>query len=136
MVNKSKVEQRLLKLEQAIRKLKVIAGYAWEEYRLDEGLKDRAERNLQLAAQACIDVAHHIVADSGFRAPCSYADAFMVLMEEGIIPENLADTMKLIAGFRNILVHDYLEIDDQAVFSSLNNLDYFREFAICIEKLL
>jgi hypothetical protein len=31
--------------------------------------------------------------------------------------------MKMIAGFRNILVHDYLKIDDQAVFASLNNLD-------------
>lgn len=136
MVNKDKVEQRLLKLEQAIRKLKVIAGHTWEEYRIDEGLKDRAERNLQLAAQACIDVANHIVADSGFRAPNSYADAFIVLMEEGIISENLADTMKMIAGFRNILVHDYLKIDDQAVFASLNSLNDFKEFATAIEKLL
>jgi uncharacterized protein YutE (UPF0331/DUF86 family) len=136
VVNKDKVEQRLLKLEQTIRKLKVIGSYSWDEYKHDEGLKDRAERNLQLAAQACIDIANHIVADSGFRAPSSYGDAFIVLMEEGILPEDLTESMKMIAGFRNILVHDYLKIDDQSVYNSLSNLKDLTNFAWYIEKLL
>ena len=69
MVNKDIVEKRLLKLEQTVRKLKEIVLHPWEEYRQSEALKDRAERNLQLAAQACIDIANHIVADRGFRTP-------------------------------------------------------------------
>ena len=59
MVHKDKIEQRLIKLEQTIKKLKAITLYSWDEYRKDEGLRDRAERNLQLAAQACIDIANH-----------------------------------------------------------------------------
>ena len=57
-------------------------------------------------------------------------------MEEGILPPTLAETMKLIAGFRNILVHDYLTIDDQIVYASLLNLDDFVEFAGIIIKQL
>lgn len=68
MVNKDKIVQRLMKLEQTIKKLKKISCYDWDTYKRDEGLKDRVERNLQLAAQACIDIANHIVADSGYRA--------------------------------------------------------------------
>lgn len=136
MVNKDIVEQRLLKLEQTVRKLKEIALHPWEEYRQSEALKDRAERNLQLAAQACIDIANHIVADRGFRTPQGYGDSFLVLMEEGIIPSDLAEKMKMIAGFRNILVHDYLIIDDKIVYNSLLNLDDFSEFAGIIVKLL
>lgn len=136
MVNKDIVEQRLLKLEQTVRKLKEIALHPWEEYRQSEALKDRAERNLQLAAQACIDIANHIVADRGFRTPQGYGDSFLVLMEEGILPPDLADKMKMIAGFRNILVHDYLIIDDKIVYNSLLNLDDPSEFAGIIVKLL
>ncbi|HHZ16450.1 MAG TPA: DUF86 domain-containing protein [Peptococcaceae bacterium] len=136
MVDREKIERRLEKLEQAVRKLKEIASYSWEKYYQDEGLKDRAERNLQLAAQACIDLANHLIADLGLRAPLTYAESFAVLSEEGIIPSDLARTMQKIAGFRNILVHDYLEIDQQIVYAMLNNLQDFEEFAQCIFRVL
>ncbi len=56
--------------------------------------------------------------------------------EEGIISLDLAETMQKIAGFRNILVHDYLEIDQQIVYATLNKLQDFREFAQCIYRVL
>lgn len=136
MVDKDRIEQRLMKLENAVRKLKEIASYSWEEYSRDEGLRDRAERNLHIAAQACIDISNHIIADQGFRTPQTYADGFGVLTEESIIPPELAESMKKIAGFRNILVHDYLEINNKMVFSSLKNLDDFNEFAEYVYKML
>lgn len=136
VVDKEKIEQRLVKLEQAMRKLKEIALQSWEQYNNSEALRDRAERNLQVAAQACIDIANHIIADRGYRTPQGYAESFSVLAEEGIISDRLADKMKMVAGFRNILVHDYLEIDNKIVYSSLNHLDDFKQFASNVYKLL
>lgn len=136
MVDKDKVEQRLMKLEQAVRKLREIAEQPWEEYAANETLRDRGERNLQVAAQACIDIANHIIADHGYRTPQGYADSFAVLQEEGIIPLELANKMKMVAGFRNILVHDYLEIDNKIVYESLKCLKDFGAFAKHIYSLL
>ncbi len=136
MVDREKVEQRLFKLEQSVRKLKEIASQSWNQYAASEALRDRAERNLQVAAQACIDIANHIIADKGFRTPQGYGESFTVLQQEGIIPAVLAEKMKLIAGFRNILVHDYLEIDNQIVYSSLSHLDDFLQFAAHVHRLL
>jgi uncharacterized protein YutE (UPF0331/DUF86 family) len=136
VVDRERIERRLMKLEQTVRKLKEIATYSWEDYNQNEGLKDRAERNLQLAAQSCIDLANHLIADLGFRSPLTYAESFTVLREEGIISPDLAETMQKIAGFRNILVHDYLEIDQQIVYTTLNKLQDFREFAQCIHRVL
>ena len=136
MVDEEKVEKRLLKLEEAVRKLKEIAQFPEEEYHQNEGLRDRTERNLHIAAQACIDIANHIIADKGYRTPQGYADSFEVLMEEGIIPSDLAAKMKMIAGFRNILVHDYQEIDDKIVYSCLTNLQDFKQFAEYVYRLL
>lgn len=136
MVDREKVEQRLVKLEQSVRKLKEIATESWDKYSTNEALRDRAERNLQVAAQACIDIANHIIADKGFRTPQGYGESFTVLTQEGIIPSVLAEKMKMIAGFRNILVHDYLEIDNQIVYSTLSHLDDFLQFAAHVHRLL
>lgn len=129
MVDRQVIETRLLRLEQSLRQLGELARFSWEEYRTDQGLQDRAERNMQIAAQTCIDIGSHIIAGRGFRPPYGYGDIFAVLLEEGLLPDKLACTMQQIAGFRNILVHDYLEIDPQLVYHSLEKIEDFKEFA-------
>lgn len=78
-----------------------------------------------IAEQICIDIGSHVIADRGYRAPYGYGDIFFVLMKESLLPQDLADTMKQIADFRNILVHDYLEI----VYASLKKIGDFERFA-------
>lgn len=129
MVDRERIERRLLKLEQSLRKLNEISQVSWDDYIKDEGIQDRVERNLQIAAQACIDIGNHVIADRGYRSPLGYGDIFTVLMEEGLLPVTLANNMRQIAGFRNILVHDYMEIDQRIVYDSLKNIDDFKAFA-------
>ena len=129
MVDRETIERRLLRLEQFLRKLRELSKVNLDEYLKNEAAQDRAERNLQLAAQICIDIASHVIADQGYRAPYSYGDIFTVLQEEGLLPQELAGTMRQIAGFRNILVHDYLEIDPKIVYESLKKIDDFKKFA-------
>lgn len=69
------------------------------------------ERKLQLAAQVSIDLGNHLIAYFGFETPKDYKDIFEILAKEGVISKDLSSNMKKIAGFRNILVHDYLSID-------------------------
>ena len=75
-----------------------------------------------IAEQICIDIGSHVIADRGYRASYGYGDIFSVLMKESLLPKDLADTMKQIADFRNILVHDYLEIDPKIVCASLKKI--------------
>jgi uncharacterized protein YutE (UPF0331/DUF86 family) len=129
VVERQAIERRLFKLEQSLRKLKELSKVNWDEYVKDEGLQDRAERNLQIAAQICIDIGSHVIADREYRPPYGYGDIFTVLLEEGLLPDTLANTMRQIAGFRNILVHDYLEVDPKIVYDSLKKIDDFKNFA-------
>lgn len=132
MVNRSLVEKKLAKLEHVIKKLKEISSVSWEEFNKDESLRDRAERNLQIAAQVCIDIGSHIIADRGYRSPDSYGDVFKVLYEQDILSLQLAETMQQIAGFRNVLVHEYLDIDNKIVYECLGQLGDFKSFATYI----
>ncbi|MCX7706791.1 MAG: DUF86 domain-containing protein [Anaerolineae bacterium] len=70
------------------------------------------ERSLQVAVEACLDIARQIIAIEGFRYPENNQDAFRVLVEEKIVPAQLLDTLQEMARFRNLIVHEYAKIDD------------------------
>lgn len=39
------------------------------------------------------------------------------------------------AGMRNVLVHAYLEVDDDEVWNALGHLDDLREFAVAVVRV-
>ena len=57
-------------------------------------------------------------------------EAFESLEEIGIITEKTADAMQRAAGFRNLVVHAYRNIDWSIIWKIINsNLDDFRVFS-------
>lgn len=75
-----------------------------------------AQRALQEAAEAALDVAGHLVAANGYRNAEDYADLFAVLAEEDVLDGGLAGRLESMARFRNVLVHRYAEIDPAKVW--------------------
>jgi uncharacterized protein YutE (UPF0331/DUF86 family) len=74
---------------------------------------------VQASAQACIDIANHVIASSGWRAPTDFRDAFTVLQEEGALDSDLAERMRTLAGLRNRIVHSSLKegLNDLSMFA-------------------
>jgi uncharacterized protein YutE (UPF0331/DUF86 family) len=77
------------------------------------------ERTLHLAVEACLDIGQHIIAREGFRTPTDNKDVFAVLSEEGVVPSSLLPSLVSMAKLRNLIVHDYAQIDNHVVFSIL-----------------
>lgn len=125
------------RLEICLKKLRELAKLEYEEFSESQTFPDLAERNLQIAIQCLLDIGNHIIAEEGFKPPDRNEDIFKILGEEGIIPISFASRIEGMASFRNILVHDYLEIDIQKVYHHLTNyLEDFREFARHIIKYI
>ena len=91
---------------------------------------------LQVSIETCIDVAQHVIASEGFRAPNDYADTFTVLAERGILEPDFAERLRRMAKFRNRLVHLYGTIDDRQVVDvldkDLGDFDRFRELILAL----
>lgn len=98
-------------------------------YVADLALQAQVERHLQIAVQCAIDVAVHVVAEDTARTPEDYGNAFAILGEEGMLAAALVDRLRLAAGMRNVLVHGYVEIDPEIVWTTLDRLDDLRAFA-------
>jgi uncharacterized protein YutE (UPF0331/DUF86 family) len=88
--------------------------------RLDHLASDVRERRfvehtLQLAIQAAIDVASHVVSDQRLGEPETNHELFALLANAGWIDPNLAATLRRMVGMRNVLVHGYTKVDVEIV---------------------
>lgn len=72
---------------------------------------DALTLNIELACQAAIDMAMHVVAERHLGIPQSTADAFLLLERAGDIGRPLAAALCGMVGFRNVAVHQYEDID-------------------------
>ncbi len=130
VISKEIIDSRLKRLESCQRRLGELAKQGLNEFLGDEVSIDLAERNLQIGIQCLLDIGNHIIAERGFQLPESNEDIFRILGKHGVIPKDFASKIEGMAGFRNILVHDYLEIDPKKVYQNLlNALKDFDEFA-------
>ena len=136
MVNKELIIERLKRLESCLQRLKVVAGYSKEEFLANKDLQDIAERNIQVAAQTSIDIGNHILAAKRLSMPEGYKDVFNLLAQAGIIDKSLAEEMASIAGFRNVLVHDYLKVNYEVFYANLQDLGAFKKFAEKVVEII
>lgn len=132
-----KINLRIEKLKEYINSLKRLKGVTAKDLVGDEDKRLKAERLLQLAIEACIDIAELIIVDQRLRAPTDAAQAIEILGEEKMINSSFAKSFAKAVGFRNILVHDYIDINYEEVADKINNrLSDFDRFAQEVAKFL
>lgn len=131
------IQARLKRLDEYHRSLTRFRRLSLDEYLGNDDIQAIVERKLQLSIQACVDIANYIIARGRLRIPDEEGNIFLVLAQEGIIDDELARRMKGMVNFRNILVHEYLEIDGEIIHQNLTqNLEDFSQFAQAIIKYL
>ena len=132
-----KINMRLEKLYEYVSILKTLKGVKADELKRDINKRAKAERFLQLACEAATDIAELLIVDMRLRTPKTARETFEILGEENVLEKDFANRFAPMTGFRNILVHDYLDIDYEQVADKINNrLVDFNTFAKQIAKYL
>ena len=130
------VRRHLRALDAAVTQLRRHAGKSVEALASDPDVLWTVERGLQLCAQNALDLAAHIATSRGRDVP-DYGGAIDGLRDLGVLPAPFAARFRGVAGFRNVLVHAYLDVDLGRVHAALNHgLDDFVEFARHVERYL
>lgn len=105
------------------------------EIATDKSLQWIIERGLQVTIQAILDIGSHILSDYKDNGWKTYKDIPLKLQEYGIITKSLAKQIALMAGLRNILVHEYLDVDAKKLEEILRfHLEDFKKFVLQIRK--
>lgn len=91
--------------------------------------QDAIAANLQRAAEQTIDLANHIIRKKKLGLPKESRESFAVLASAGVIQKELAGKLQGMVGFRNIMVHQYQELDMKIMISVIEHrLDDLIEF--------
>jgi len=123
-------------IERCIKQIRHYYGLSSELAFVDDHMKqDAIAANLQRAAEQVIDMANHIIRKKKLGLPKDSGESFDILAKEKIILPELARKLKGMVGFRNIMVHEYQEMDIKIMVDVIeNHLDDLIDFTNCLMK--
>lgn len=119
MVDRELMLRRLNRLDEYLGVLAGLRQYSYEEFAADPEHYGSAERFLQLCIEVLSDLGNHLVAERRLGSVAVSADVPRLLASHGLLTPELADRWVRMIGFRNVLVHQYLEIDRHLVHQIL-----------------
>jgi uncharacterized protein YutE (UPF0331/DUF86 family) len=131
------IRQRLLKLEQAITRLQELGRT--DRALLRANFRDAwaAERGLQIAAEIVLDVGNHILSAHFGESARDYEDVIARLATRSVVDDQLRSRLKGLGGFRNVLVHGYLDLDPDRVAAYLADAPgQFTDFLAAVRRWL
>lgn len=124
----SLLNTQVLKLEESLKDVSL------SEFKESWILRSMAERALQVAAEILIDIAERILALEKAGPVATAAEAMESLVRLGVLAS--AQPHINITRFRNLIVHQYEEIDPVILFDlSKKRLGDFRKFRDEIDAL-
>ncbi len=119
MVDAPRLRALLERLQSRRSRLDRYARLSVDEYLAASEQVDASKYLLITAIEDALGAANHVIASEGYRTPTDYADGFRSLAEAGVVSSELADRLRAMARFRNLLVHLYAEVDDRRVHEFL-----------------
>ena len=131
MTDRELVAKKLAFIETCIRELRTLA----QPHRIESDIREErfVEHTLQVAIQAALDIASHVISDDRLGEPSTNHELFDLLSRNGWLSEELARTMRAMVGFRNILVHGYAQVQPEIVKDIVENrLEDLLAFATAI----
>jgi len=136
VIGREKILLKLRDMKRYVDFLKTHRDTSADDLRSDYLLRSAKERNFQLALESTLDVGEMIISLEGFRRPEDYQSIIEILGEGGVLPKDFAERFAPAAGFRNILVHQYTELDLGELQGRLRELEDFDFFALSVAKFL
>lgn len=137
MDEKEKISRKLRFMKKYVDFLREYKSKSVEELEKDDLLKAAIERNFQLAIESALDIGEVIISERDFEKPEEYRDIMLILGKHKVLPMDFAERFSKSAGFRNILVHMYEEVNARKLHEYLqNNLEDFSEFSRSIAGYL
>ena len=129
------IEKKLAFIETCVQDLRALSRPAAIATDLRE--ERFAAYTLQIAVQAALDVASHIVSDERLGEPDTNRRLFDLLVRAGWLSPGLTETMYNMAGFRNVVVHGYQTLDKAILVDIVSNrLEDLLNFAKAIRQSL
>jgi uncharacterized protein YutE (UPF0331/DUF86 family) len=131
------LDARLRRIVESVQALRLKRALAYDAFARDRDTLLAAERGLQLAIGAALEVGADLVAKHFPKMPASNRQIFCYMGECGILPPEFARRISPMAGMRNVLVHVYLQVDPRKLYDVLRtSLDDVDEYVVRVSSFI
>lgn len=136
MVNKETVIRKLNKMKGYLQELRTYEALSWDDYIAGFQHRRTVERLIQLIVDVAVDINTHTLVDEGRNPPKDAYNSFIDAADLGMMPKSFARQIAPSTGERNIIIHEYEQIDDAVVYQSIKDtlslfdqyIDYIKVF--------
>lgn len=120
MLNQTFLLRKIRLIQEDLARLESLRHFSFDELAKDAVSYAAMERLLERMVTRAIDINSHIISElsSGAEPVKTYEDTFLALAKLGVYPEDFAKRIAPSAGLRNILVHEYDQVDMSKVYQS------------------
>lgn len=115
-IRASVVLERISWVREMVRSLRTLPIATYDEFVSDRRNVASAESFLRRGLEALLDLGRHILAKGFSVAVAEYKEIGLRLHEEGVFTKDQADLFRMIAGYRNRMVHFYHEVTDKELY--------------------
>lgn len=115
----TRIKDKINEINKFLEEFKKIIPNNLEEYESNLEKKAACERYIEKIMEAVTDLAFLIIKDKKFKIPEDDVNAFDILLKNNIIDTDLAIKLKNAKGMKNIISHQYGDVDDEIVFQSI-----------------
>ena len=123
------IEDRLLKMDETLNVLEEYKGVSWNKYKADIKTQWIVERGFIITAEMVFDIGAHILSSLYTEYCDEYEEITRGLANKKVISKKLAKGLEGFGGFRNVLIHEYVNLDSKKVHEALTGkLDILRKF--------
>ena len=139
MIDKERIKSKIKTVKQEREYLKDFEGISFQKFLNSENIHQYygAVHHLQVAVQAVLDIAQHIASYQRFKSYTSNKEVFEILKDNNVITFDIATSMTNAVGLRNVIVHQYEEVDPEKVYDIIqNHLDDIDVFILEIDKYI
>ncbi len=140
MINEEFIKRKISLIQDELVVLKQLADFSLEEIASDSMKQAAMEHILERIVNRAIDVNQHIIKEMATKEispPKDYMETFLALSVLGVYPEKFAKSIAKSVGTRNKLAHDYDDVDQALIYSSMKDcLNDYRQYGEYILEFL
>ena len=139
MLDKERILGKIDDMNSYLNELRQIVPESFSDYQRIEK-KRSCERLLHLCIECVIDVCKLFVSGLKLGLPSEENDLFDKMQKRKLISADLVSLLKEMRAFRNILIHEYAQVDNELVYEKakrrLDDFELFKkEIVTALENL-
>jgi len=128
-INQDYLLEQFRLAEEYLQRARGLANRSQVDYLSDPYAIDASVRELTVLFETAHNIAKHLIARNDWRPPLSKAEAFEILGEQGVLPDDLIGSFREAARFRNLVTYQTAVIKDEIVYQILqDHLSDFERF--------